>query len=157
MFGSKASEFQAFSILRRKVIGMATQLQRLTAEISRASEFFSIKELQAQTGQAVENFATVIVKELLDNALDGCESAGVQPEIFFDWAGGDNGTLTLSVADNGAGISLKTIERIIDFSIRVSDKLLYRSPSRGAQGNALKTVIGMPFALGSDSPVVVDG
>jgi DNA topoisomerase VI subunit B len=134
---------------------MATVLERVTAEISRNAEYFSVKELQAMTGQPQERFAIVIAKELVDNALDGCESSGVQPDITLDWAGDDK-TLILSVADNGKGIPPEIIDRILDFSVRVSDKVLYRSPSRGAQGNALKTVIGMPFALGSDSPVIID-
>ena len=32
----------------------------------------------------------------------------------------------------------------------------YRGPSRGAQGNALKTVLGIPFALGVTEPVVIE-
>jgi DNA topoisomerase VI subunit B len=39
--------------------------------------------------------------------------------------------------------------------VRVSDKAAYRSPTRGAQGNALKTVIGIPYALGSREPLDV--
>ncbi|MDA8336993.1 MAG: ATP-binding protein [Peptococcaceae bacterium] len=130
-------------------------LNRLTAEISRSSEYFNIKELQAQTGQSASNFASVILKEVVDNALDACESAGVAPEVTMEVAAGD-GTLSISVADNGKGLPPEVIQRILDFQVRVSDKLLYRSPSRGAQGNALKTVLGLPFALGSITPVVID-
>jgi hypothetical protein len=44
---------------------------------------------------------------------------------------------------------------VLDYSVRVSDKAAYRSPTRGAQGNALKTVIGIPYALGSKAPMIV--
>src|SRR5262249_40445030 len=37
-----------------------------------------------------------------------------------------------------------------------SDKAAYRSPTRGAQGNALKTVFGIPRALGADKPVIIE-
>ena len=33
--------------------------------------------------------------------------------------------------------------------------MAYRSPTRGAQGNALKTIIGIPYALDSREPVVI--
>ena len=37
---------------------------------------------------------------------------------------------------------------ILDFGIRVSSREHYASPTRGAQGNALKTIVAMPFVLG---------
>ncbi|ACX52472.1 ATP-binding region ATPase domain protein [Ammonifex degensii KC4] len=134
---------------------MATVLDRIVAEMPRASEYFTAKELQAQTGQPAERFACVVLKELVDNALDAAEAAGVAPEVSIDVARED-GIYWVTVADNGPGIASETIKRIIDFSVRVSDKSVYRSPTRGAQGNALKTVIGIPFALGCDSPVVIE-
>jgi hypothetical protein len=48
------------------------------------------------------------------------------------------------------------VRKVLDYNIRVSDKAAYRSPTRGAQGNALKTVIGIPYALGSHEPLVVE-
>ena len=36
---------------------------------------------------------------------------------------------------------------ILDFAVRVSSREAYASPTRGAQGNALKTIVAMPFAL----------
>ena len=47
------------------------------------------------------------------------------------------------------------IPRISDFGSNSSTKLFYRAPLRGAQGNAIKTLIGMPVALGSDSSQLV--
>jgi hypothetical protein len=35
--------------------------------------------------------------------------------------------------------------------VRVSSREAYVSPTRGAQGNALKTIIAMPFALDGES------
>lgn len=37
-----------------------------------------------------------------------------------------------------------------------SDNAKYRGPARGAQGNALKTLLGIPFALDVTAPVVID-
>ena len=133
---------------------MAVQLQRQVFEISRAAEYFTVRELQAQTGQLAENFAQVVLKELVDNALDACETAGVTPEISIEVSGQD--TLTMVVTDNGRRLPPETIRRILNFSTRTSDKAAYRSPSRGAQGNALKTILGIPQALGSHAPVIIE-
>lgn len=130
-------------------------LQRTTFERSRASEYFDRKELQAQTGQPASNFASVALKELVDNALDACETARVAPEIGVE-VDEKEGLLRLSVADNGCGMPLETVEKILNFGTRTSDKATYRSPSRGLQGNALKTVLGIPTALGSEEPVVIE-
>jgi hypothetical protein len=49
------------------------------------------------------------------------------------------------------------VEKVLDYNVRVSDKAVYRSPTRGAQGNALKTVIGIPYALGRKESVNIVG
>jgi DNA topoisomerase VI subunit B len=51
------------------------------------------------------------------------------------------------IADNGRGIPATTIERVLDYSIRVSSREAYVSPTRGAQGNALKTLLPMGYVL----------
>ena len=56
-------------------------LQRTTFSTSRAAEYFDARELSAQTGQSQYNFAHVAIKELVDNALDACETAGVAPVV----------------------------------------------------------------------------
>ena len=44
-------------------------------------DFFSEKELVAQIGHDVEEWPLVILKELIDNALDSCEEAGIPPKV----------------------------------------------------------------------------
>ena len=51
------------------------------------------------------------------------------------------------VADNGPGLPAEVIDGVLDFSVRVSSREAYVSPTRGAQGNALKTMVAMPFVL----------
>lgn len=120
--------------------------------ITRAIEYFSARELEIQTGQPRNQFAPAVApKELIDNALDAAERAGRPPVVeitgLFKEAMGKMGLL---VVDNGAGISPEVVARILDFSSRTSDKAAYRGPARGAQGNALKTIIGLPVALGAE-------
>ncbi len=130
---------------------MAQQLERTTFETSRLMEFFSEKELSMQIGHDRDRWPLALVKELVDNALDACEAAGVPPEITVtvdDHA--------LSVADNGSGLPAATIERSLDYLVRVSDKNHYVSPTRGQLGNALKCVWAAPFvATGEEGRVEV--
>ncbi len=131
-----------------------TKLQRTTFETSRAAEYFDARQLSALTGVGQTEFASVCLKELVDNALDASETAGASPEIGID-VRAEQDVIGLTVSDNGPGIPPEVVHKMLDYNIRVSDKAAYRSPTRGAQGNALKTVIGIPYALGSREPLVV--
>ena len=42
--------------------------------------------------------------------------------------------------DNGPGIAGDVVDDILDFTVRVSSREAYVGPTRGAQGNALKTL-----------------
>jgi DNA topoisomerase VI subunit B len=131
------------------------KLERTTFETSRAAEYFDARQLSALTGVSQDEFASVCLKELVDNALDACETASARaPEIEVD-VREKAGVIELTVSDNGPGIEPEVVRKILDYNIRVSDKAAYRSPTRGAQGNALKTIIGIPYALGRREPLVV--
>lgn len=122
----------------------AVLLERTAFEIHRASEYFNSRELQAATGQPDHFFERVVLKELLDNALDAAETVGIPPRVGIA-VEHDTDYLTLSVEDNGPGLPPGLLGKILDFNTRTSDKAAYRSPTRGAQGNALKTVIGIAY------------
>jgi DNA topoisomerase VI subunit B len=126
-------------------------LQRATFTTSRLLEFTSRKELELQTGQPAALWPLVALKELIDNSLDACEEAGIAPllTLAIDSAKG-----TIIVSDNGPGIPASTVISILDFNTRTSSREAYASPTRGAQGNALKTVLAMPFALGDGEDAV---
>ena len=117
-------------------------LNRATFKTSRMLDFASQKELIAQIGHSTDAWPVVIEKELLDNGIDGAEEAGTAPVITVTV---DRGGIT--VEDNGPGIPADVIEDILDFRVRVSSREAYVSPTRGAQGNALKTIVAMPFVL----------
>ena len=86
-----------------------------------------------------------IIKELIDNALDACEEAGIAPVIRVTVARGK-----IRVRDNGPGIPPETVASILDFTTRTSSREAYVAPDRGRQGNALKTILAMPFALSGE-------
>jgi DNA topoisomerase VI subunit B len=118
------------------------QLQRATFRTSRLLDFFSQKELEAQTSHSPDEWPLAIVKELVDNALDACEEAGIAPVLAITVRHD-----AIEITDNGPGLPPETIKGVLDYTIRVSSREAYVSPTRGAQGNALKTIVGMPFAL----------
>ncbi|MHB8953850.1 MAG: ATP-binding protein [Pirellulaceae bacterium] len=109
---------------------------------SRRMDFLNRKELTAQTGHDLNEWIIAILKELLDNALDACEEAGTPPviKVRVDEHG-------VSVSDNGPGIPADVVRSVLDFNTRTSSREAYVAPDRGAQGNALKTLIAMPFVL----------
>ena len=79
---------------------------------------------------------------MADNALDAAEEAEIAPVISIAVKGG-----SIIVRDNGPGIPADTIKGILDYAIRVSSREAYVSPTRGAQGNALKTILPMAYVL----------
>jgi DNA topoisomerase VI subunit B len=117
-------------------------LTRVAFRVSRLMEFCTKKELQNQTGHSFYDWPLVVLKELMDNALDACEEAEIAPVISITVKPG-----SIIIRDNGAGIETDTIKSILDYTVRVSSREAYVSPTRGAQGNALKTILAMGYVL----------
>jgi DNA topoisomerase VI subunit B len=126
------------------------KLTRVAFKVSRLMEFCSERELQNQTGHSISDWPLVVGKEVIDNALDACEEAEAAPEITINVD-----PETIIIQDNAGGIDTETINSILDYTIRVSSREAYVSPTRGAQGNALKTILAMGYVLdrkiGSDA------
>jgi DNA topoisomerase VI subunit B len=118
------------------------KITRVPFTVSRLMEFCNKRELINQTGHDTAEWPLVVLKELTDNALDACEEAGVAPVINIAVEGDK-----ITIADNGRGIPAKTIAGVLDYSVRVSSREAYVSPTRGAQGNALKTIMPMGYVL----------
>jgi hypothetical protein len=97
----------------------APSLSRHVFKTSRLAEFSSKKELVNQTGHAVEDWPLVVLKELLDNALDSTEEAGIAPVIEISVSQDD-----ITVADNGPSIAPETVADIIDYTARMSSQLI---------------------------------
>jgi DNA topoisomerase VI subunit B len=121
---------------------MMTELRRTTFETSRLLEFFTEKELTMQIGHQRPFWPLALLKELIDNALDACETAGVAPEIRVAIEPD-----ALTVEDNGPGLPESTLKRSLDYLVRVSDKAHYVSPTRGQLGNALKCLWAAPYVI----------
>ena len=127
------------------------RLQRQTFTTNREMDFFSQKELITQTGHAPAEWPLVFLKEMIDNALDACEEHDITPvvEVIAD-------AESLSVSDNGPGLPEATLAAALDFKVRASNREAYVAPDRGAQGNALKTILPMPSVLNPGGSVTVE-
>jgi hypothetical protein len=126
----------------------AHKIERVAFHTSRLMEFCTEKELVAQTGHEAYRWLLVVIKELTDNAIDAAEEAGVAPVIKVTFTTGNSGKRTrIVIADNGPGIPSDTVAGIIDYNLRVSTKEAIISPTRGRQGNALKTILPMGYVL----------
>jgi hypothetical protein len=118
------------------------KLKRVPFTVSRLMEFCTKRELVNQTGHDFTEWPLVVLKELIDNSVDACEEAGIAPIITVQ-VDGDR----IAITDNGPGIPASVIDGVLDYSIRVSSREAYVSPTRGAQGNALKTIMPMGYVL----------
>ncbi len=127
----------------------APTLHRHAFSQSRLSEYFSVKELSMQIGGSPTDWPIIILKELIDNALDAAEA--VTAPVVTVVIEADRFT----VADNGPGLPDEVITASLDYSARVSSNAVYVSPTRGRLGNALKVVYAAPFVAGGKTGRVV--
>jgi len=115
-------------------------LLRTAFVTDRTQEFFTEAELAMQIGYGKALWPLVLVKELVDNALDACEMTDRAPEITVALEKD-----SITVSDNGPGLKPEIITKSLDYSQRISDKKYYVAPTRGQLGNALKCVFAAAF------------
>ncbi len=128
---------------------MTATLTRLALTQSRLSEYFSAKELAMQIGGDEDTWPLILVKELIDNALDASEPHG--PPIIEVDVQADH----FRVSDNGPGLPDEVLVGSLDYSQRISTKAAYVSPTRGRLGNALKVLWAAPFVASGNRPVTL--
>jgi hypothetical protein len=109
-------------------------------------DFFQVDGLQRLTGSSPRDFDRVIMRELIDNALDASEAAGVDPEIHVGVERRGEVTV-LSVQDNGPGLSREDVEKMKDFGSLASSHHYLKEPSRGVLGYAWKIILGAASTL----------
>jgi DNA topoisomerase VI subunit B len=144
---SRATGRPRFERARRRIEDdPGHKIERVSFTTSRLMEFCRKDELERQTGHPADDWVLVVFKELMDNALDACEEAEVPPIIKVAVTTAKD-RVKIAIKDNGPGMPASTIKGITDYSVRTSSREAYVSPTRGAQGNALKTILAMAFVL----------
>lgn len=118
------------------------QLRREVFSTSRLAEFASRQGLTSAIGYGPDDWAVYCVKEQFDNALDDHEEHGTPPQVIVEIT--DD---RIVVADRGSGLTSEVLDWIRDYRNRTSAREAYTSPTRGAQGNALQTILAVPFVL----------
>ena len=119
---------------------------RSILSFSRDLEFATEAELAKRMGCERAFWLRATLKELIDNALDSAEEAGIaSPEIRIRVS--DD---TLTVADDGPGMSAELVERLCNRSERTSTREAFAAPDRGSQGNALQGIMSLPFGFGHE-------
>lgn len=119
--------------------------ERTTFTQSRMMDFFTGKSLSTETGHDAWEWPVMAVKELIDNSLDACEQTTAPPAITITVESN-----SITVTDNGPGLPVESLGKIIDFSTRTSSNARIVSPTRGSQGNALKTILAASYVLSED-------
>lgn len=109
---------------------------------SRLAEFTTEQGLASRVGLHPSWWPMAALKELVDNAIDDGEAAGDTPLVSVAVA--DD---SIAVEDAGSGIAPEVVARIFDYDKQTSSREAYVEPTRGAQGNALQTILAMPFVL----------
>lgn len=117
-------------------------------------DFVRLEGLQKLTITA-HDWDIYILKELIDNALDADEAdpSVTKPHIhavvqYIENRLGEHNERSLFIeVSNLSRFPLERLDDLFDLDKRVSDKHYYNVPTRGAQGNALKTILGIPYAL----------
>lgn len=103
------------------------------------ADYFSEEGLIKQVGLTKGWWNQIILKELIDNALDAIEPLK-KKEIHIEI-----NTERLGIYDNGSGIKKDIVKSIYDFNNYVSQNRNYITASRGKQGNGLKTIISICY------------
>jgi DNA topoisomerase VI subunit B len=130
--------------------GAASNFARVPFTTSRELEFFTESELTTQIGYRKGLWPIVLIKELIDNAIDACETAGTGAIEIVVQLDKDS----ISVSDNGPGLRGKIIKGVVDYRSRISDKKHYIAPTRGQLGNALKCVVAAPFVATGNTSLI---
>jgi hypothetical protein len=121
----------------------------------RELDYIELHWLEKITGRPSHDWDIYIVKELLDNALDADElwarKEGKEITLDIELVYNHQRELDIYSLDiavtNNAPFPTDSLPSIFDFTSYASSKSHYKYPSRGQQGNALKTLLGIPYAL----------
>ena len=120
-------------------------------------DYLTLKGVVNRTGIAKEDSYTFVLKELLDNAVDDAEKSNnpsVEVKISIR-----NNMLYIVVRnfnESNKVVFLAKLDSIFNLSKFTSSKRGLFRVSRGALGDALKYILGMPYALAKELHVTIE-
>ncbi len=109
--------------------------------------FRSIETLCQKAGVHKEFIPVLVVKELVDNALDasgGCQLDRIDEHTFI-------------ISDQGAGINPELLPLYFSINRPLMSSKMLRLPTRGALGNGLRVVTGAVIATGGELSITTKG
>lgn len=110
--------------------------------------FRTIEGLCSRAGGSRNRIASLVAKELMDNALDTGTSCDVG--LLDDGTG-------FFVSDEGPGIDPAMIANLFSIKRPMKSTKLLRLPTRGALGNGLRVIVGAVLATGGSLKVYTRG
>jgi hypothetical protein len=119
-------------------------------------DYISIKGIQQHTGVEKDNLIFFILKELLDNALDFLETFGHRNKDQEPIVKGVLTQQKIIISNSNFGLESfgeDRIKSIFTFDKFYSSKRNIYRVSRGNLGDALKSVICIPYALAEDNEI----
>jgi len=116
---------------------------------ARSLDYVNLQKLLTLTGCSGRDLDKFILKELVDNGLDACKKCQLGYPAVKVIINRDR----IEVRDYGRGMTEEDIRKITDLTKSYSMKTLYKTPSRGVLGNALKCILGIPYALSREFDV----
>jgi hypothetical protein len=108
--------------------------------------FRSLGTLSQKAGVAVSELRRLVVKELVDNALDALEEAG--GTLVSTCVAGVDEDGSYYVEDGGPGLPPEHVAALFSIKRPAASSKLRRLPSRGCLGNGLRVVTGAVLASG---------
>jgi hypothetical protein len=127
-----------------------------TLSINRESDFVRLDGLRRATGLPAHEWDLYIVKELVDNALDADEELwfgdatrfpNILIRVEYTLVPSLGSRQLLIEVGNSAVFPVTRLPDIFSTAKYTSNKVFRKLPTRGALGNALKTVLGIPYVL----------
>ena len=110
------------------MIGKTATLTRDTFSTSRCLEYFAAVNLKRRRDMGRSGGPRSLSRNV-DNGLDAAETASVSPVLS-----GLVNSKSITVTDNGLGLPPDTLRSALDYTVKVSDKAKYVSPSRRPAG-----------------------
>lgn len=123
---------------------------------NREFDFVRLEGLRKATGQPAHDWDLYIIKELIDNALDADENLWrenpdqfprLRIQIKYKKVPAIKSQELLVEVSNRSIFPVEKINDIFDTQWYTSRKAFFKGLTRGVLGNALKTLLGIPYAL----------